>query len=214
MLRAIASSQQPIKWKLIASHVPNRSGKQCRERYFNHLKPALIHSDWSPVEDYNLYHIHNTSGPKWSIIATVLRGRTNNSVKNRFHTIRRRCEKEIQNKDKKLTKLGEKLKEQVVQRLVSKRVVVQDNLIRHVVNAVEGKGFICRNPFSFVFDLSLAKHNEVCSRCGLTAPSRQTGTKICRKTGWCQSCTQVSPYIHDDLLRIVHDLISTSSGPE
>jgi hypothetical protein len=90
----------------------------------------------------------------------------------------------------------------------------QDNLIHHIVNAVEGKVFVCRNPFRFDFELSLVRQNEVCSRCGLIAPSRQTGTKVCKKTGWCQSCTQAPPYIHDDLLRIMHDLISIASSSE
>ena len=30
-----------VKWSVIASHLPGRIGKQCRERWFNHLDPSL-----------------------------------------------------------------------------------------------------------------------------------------------------------------------------
>lgn len=33
------------------AHVGGRSGKQCRERWYNHLSPAVTKAEWSVEED-------------------------------------------------------------------------------------------------------------------------------------------------------------------
>lgn len=33
---------------VIAKHLPHRKGKQCRERWFNHLDPNIKKGDWTP----------------------------------------------------------------------------------------------------------------------------------------------------------------------
>jgi hypothetical protein len=35
------------KWNTIAEYLPGRSGKQCRERYVNHLNPNLKRGEWT-----------------------------------------------------------------------------------------------------------------------------------------------------------------------
>ena len=35
------------KWSKIAEYLPGRSGKQCRERYINHLNPNLKRGEWT-----------------------------------------------------------------------------------------------------------------------------------------------------------------------
>ena len=57
------------------ARVPNRTGKQCRERYLNHLSPALKSKVWSPEEDYAIFSLFFRIGSKWSVVARVLRGR-------------------------------------------------------------------------------------------------------------------------------------------
>ena len=37
-----------IKWSVIAAQLPGRIGKQCRERWFNHLDPDIKKGDWTP----------------------------------------------------------------------------------------------------------------------------------------------------------------------
>ena len=39
------------KWSEIAAKIPGRIGKQCRERWFNHLDPQIRKEPWSPAED-------------------------------------------------------------------------------------------------------------------------------------------------------------------
>lgn len=39
------------KWSVLASHLPGRTGKQCRERWHNQLNPDVSKSPWTEDED-------------------------------------------------------------------------------------------------------------------------------------------------------------------
>lgn len=47
---------QPVKWSKIALLIPGRLGKQCRERWFNHLDPSLTKTMWTDREDEILFN--------------------------------------------------------------------------------------------------------------------------------------------------------------
>ena len=85
-----------LKWSVVAKAVPGRSGKQCRERYLNHLTPNIKLSSWSPMEDALIFRLYETEGSKWSMMAKLLRGRTDNGIKNRYHHLKRRLERKVQ----------------------------------------------------------------------------------------------------------------------
>ena len=40
-MKALVKDLGPKKWSIIASHLPGRIGKQCRERWHNHLNPDI-----------------------------------------------------------------------------------------------------------------------------------------------------------------------------
>jgi hypothetical protein len=73
-------------WSLLASQMPNRSAKQCRERWHNHLNPAINRRPWSAMEDRILAMRHRELGNRWAEIARFLPGRTDTLVKNRWNT--------------------------------------------------------------------------------------------------------------------------------
>eukprot|EP00884_Botryococcus_braunii_P016984 jgi/Botrbrau1/396/Bobra.110_2s0050.2 len=81
------------QWSRIAAELPGRIGKQCRERWHNHLDPSIKHSEWTAEEDEILIERHNEFGNSWALLATYLPGRTDNNIKNRWNsTLKRRVE--------------------------------------------------------------------------------------------------------------------------
>ena len=76
-----------VNWNVIASDLPGRTGKQCRERYHNHLREGIRKGDWTKEEDDIILSTHSQFGNKWTVIANRLTSRSSNDVKNRFKSI-------------------------------------------------------------------------------------------------------------------------------
>jgi hypothetical protein len=208
LIQAIRQIRGPFRWSNIAALVPRRSAKQCRERYFNHLKPALNRSEWTLVDDALLCHLHGRVGPKWSTIGVLLRGRNNNNTKNRFHYIRRRLEKDVSGTTNVSPSLKMKLLDHLPDSVSSDGTMDMIQILGH---AIESKSPLPTTSHDDVFDLVTAETPSVCRRCGLTVPSRQTGRMRCRTHGWCQSCTVSPAYLSSDHLRLAHDILHAAA---
>jgi hypothetical protein len=208
LLKIVQGMQMPMKWSVVAQNLHDRTGKQCRERYVNHLNPRLKVTDWNPVEDSTIFHLYNTIGSHWAKMSKVIPGRTDNGIKNRFHNLRRQYEREDEHRLRfssnqdfpdqirldRLRNFPEHLQAKS-DKLWDMEAGIGVVAAQSILGTSSGRSQSYFGPFR---EPSI---DEQCGRCGFFVPSVQAGTEICAKTGWCQPCTRVPPHVSSNLLR-------------
>jgi Myb-like DNA-binding domain len=83
------SSEQPFtRWSDLAQRLPGRVGKQIRDRWVNHLNPAINHLPFSREDDLLLWDGHTKLGKRWVEISTKYfnNNRSENHIKNRWYS--------------------------------------------------------------------------------------------------------------------------------
>jgi hypothetical protein len=77
-------------WTTIAKELPDRSPRQCKERWNHYLAPHVVQKAWSCEEDEFLLELVKVNGTKWKAFESYLIGRTDTNIKNRYNVLMRK----------------------------------------------------------------------------------------------------------------------------
>ena len=117
MLRDLmADNGDKVHWTSFGEKMSGRTGKQCRERWHNHLSPDVSKDKWTEEEDARLFKEVSQKGTHWAEIVKCFPGRTDNTIKNRYNSAIRKRERharkaeriaQVSPKPKKIVKRAE-----------------------------------------------------------------------------------------------------------
>ena len=85
-LEQAVHEQGTKRWSAVADLVPGKSARQCRERWKHFLDPTISKAEFTENEDHVIFK-NAQRGYGWSKIASLLTGRTDQCVKNRWHKL-------------------------------------------------------------------------------------------------------------------------------
>lgn len=116
------------RWANIANQLKDKTSRQCRRRWNTYLSTAYKKGSWSQEEDIVLFEAHKKFGNRWTEIAKVVQGRTDNAVKNRFNAL---CKKQA----KREALLSKENDEQIHVNEKNKRIAVQNESMLKTVDS-------------------------------------------------------------------------------
>jgi len=80
-------TQCRIGWTRISELMVNKSAKQCRDRWFNHVLPNSTKGKWTPLEEKKVVELQSLYGNKWTMIASFLPGRSDYDIRKKWYSI-------------------------------------------------------------------------------------------------------------------------------
>ncbi|KAI4352376.1 hypothetical protein L6164_006636 [Bauhinia variegata] len=138
LLSEYVSFHGNCSWSSIARFAGlNRSGKSCRLRWVNYLKPGLKRGKITPQEEGIICELHALLGNKWSTIAKYLPGRTDNEIKNYWRTNFKNKEKNPNSK--KSEKRRARSLKQMKQEQKQEKQLLEGNMIKNTLSETESK---------------------------------------------------------------------------
>jgi len=81
--------EMKVSWAMISKRVPNRTPKQCRDRWTS-LQTGTKKRKWSPEEDNKLLQLYKVHKNSWVRIAEAFPHRNDNMIKSRYRALMRR----------------------------------------------------------------------------------------------------------------------------
>jgi hypothetical protein len=101
-LNALVNQYGTGNWDKVAEFMPDRSPRQCRERWTNYANPDLSHDPWTAEEDDLLLQKFEEFRPKWHTIALFFKNRSRNACRNRWQQLQKHCRNRRQQLQKQI----------------------------------------------------------------------------------------------------------------
>ncbi|KAI0090843.1 hypothetical protein BDY19DRAFT_937849 [Irpex rosettiformis] len=80
-----SGANPPSKWHAIAKHIPNRTNKDCRKRWWAQMATRVSKGSWSADEDERLFSAVEELGTKWAAVASRVGTRNSGQCAKRWN---------------------------------------------------------------------------------------------------------------------------------
>ena len=71
LLRDLVNTHGTNKWNQLATMLSDRTGKQLRERWHNHLNPKIKKGEWSTEDDTLIVTMQSMLGNQWAKVNLI-----------------------------------------------------------------------------------------------------------------------------------------------
>ena len=127
---------EKLNKKVVRANGSTRTGKQCRTRWFNHLSNMIKKGPLTAEEGETIRRGQELHGNKWALIAAMLPGRTDNQIKNHWHSMQRRNSRKVA----RCLRKSFKVDRSVPKKSLSATVESLANIARNTSTSYEEKG--------------------------------------------------------------------------